>query len=175
MNKITSAAVVMVTVLLMSCGGNDTPEIDKSIMPAADSNKIAPATTNAVPAVSPQSGGVQGAPQVVTAVPNAETQQGAKTISAADAAKAMPAAGLNPAHGQPGHRCDIAVGAPLNSAPTVATQPQPVQAAPAVQPVTVAAPSSSSAPADPNAKLNPAHGQPGHDCAIPVGAPLKKG
>ena len=27
-------------------------------------------------------------------------------------------AGLNPAHGQPGHRCDIAVGAPLNSKPT---------------------------------------------------------
>lgn len=27
------------------------------------------------------------------------------------------AAGKNPAHGQPGHRCDIAVGAPLNSTP----------------------------------------------------------
>src|SRR5687768_8224885 len=24
-------------------------------------------------------------------------------------------AGMNPAHGEPGHRCDIAVGAPLNS------------------------------------------------------------
>lgn len=33
--------------------------------------------------------------------------------------------GLNPAHGQPGHRCDIAVGAPLNSAP--AQQGQSVQ------------------------------------------------
>jgi len=27
------------------------------------------------------------------------------------------APGMNPAHGQPGHRCDIAVGAPLNSKP----------------------------------------------------------
>ncbi len=27
------------------------------------------------------------------------------------------AAGMNPAHGQPNHRCDIAVGAPLNSKP----------------------------------------------------------
>jgi hypothetical protein len=27
------------------------------------------------------------------------------------------AAGKNPPHGQPGHRCDIAVGAPLNSKP----------------------------------------------------------
>ena len=30
---------------------------------------------------------------------------------------AVPANGLNPAHGQPGHRCDIAVGQPLSSAP----------------------------------------------------------
>jgi len=31
-------------------------------------------------------------------------------------AKAV-APGMNPAHGQPGHRCDIAVGQPLNSKP----------------------------------------------------------
>jgi hypothetical protein len=28
---------------------------------------------------------------------------------------------MNPAHGQPGHRCDIAVGAPLDQAKTAAT------------------------------------------------------
>jgi hypothetical protein len=28
-------------------------------------------------------------------------------------------------------------------------------------------------PANGNVRLNPAHGQPGHDCAIPVGQPLK--
>ena len=31
-----------------------------------------------------------------------------------------PADGLNPAHGLPGHRCDLAVGAPLSSAPAPA-------------------------------------------------------
>jgi hypothetical protein len=31
------------------------------------------------------------------------------------------APGMNPQHGQPGHRCDIAVGAPLNSKPAAAT------------------------------------------------------
>jgi len=32
--------------------------------------------------------------------------------------------GMNPPHGEPGHRCDIAVGAPLNSKPaTVTTAP----------------------------------------------------
>ena len=75
---------------------------------------------------------------------------------------AAPASGLNPAHGQPGHDCDIEVGAPLNGsggksqpalAPNLATRP----AAPS-QPATGA--------------LNPAHGQPGHDCGVAVGAPL---
>lgn len=32
-------------------------------------------------------------------------------------AQGAAAAGKNPPHGQPGHRCDIAVGAPLNSKP----------------------------------------------------------
>ncbi|MEJ8801168.1 hypothetical protein [Pontibacter sp. H249] len=74
-------------------------------------------------------------------------------------------AALNPAHGEPNHRCDIPVGAPLStpvqpnlnvpaSAPTPTLQPSQVQQG-AVAPGT-----------------NPPHGQPGHDCAKPVGAPL---
>jgi hypothetical protein len=83
--------------------------------------------------------------------------------------------GLNPAHGQPGHRCDIAVGAPLNSTPTqgqtATAQPtQTVQVNPnqknMVTTTTVAA------PAKVAKGMNPAHGQPGHRCDIPVGAPL---
>ncbi|WP_395804380.1 hypothetical protein [Daejeonella sp.] len=70
---------------------------------------------------------------------------------------------LNPAHGQPGHRCDISVGAPLNSVPSksvATTQTQTVKSAP----VTQAAPA--------GLKVNPAHGQPGHRCELAVGAPL---
>ena len=72
---------------------------------------------------------------------------------------------LNPAHGQPGHRCDISVGAPLNSlakSGAISTQSQAIttKAAPAAQP----------APA--GLKINPAHGQPGHRCELAVGAPL---
>jgi len=81
------------------------------------------------------------------------------------------AAGINPAHGQPGHRCDIAVGAPLDSKPVspplsgttqntaVTTSPVPT-----AQPVATGAKSA--------AGINPAHGQPGHRCDIAVGAPL---
>ena len=67
---------------------------------------------------------------------------------------------VNPAHGQPGHRCDIAVGAPLNNtASTTAQAPAAAQTAPAVMPSA-------------GGTLNPAHGQPGHRCDIAVGAPL---
>lgn len=82
------------------------------------------------------------------------------------------APGMNPPHGQPNHRCDIAVGAPLNSPPgqKPAATPQP-QAQPQVQPqiqpqntaATVTAPG-----------MNPPHGQPGHKCEVAVGAPLPK-
>lgn len=79
----------------------------------------------------------------------------------------------NPAHGQPYHDCAIAVGAPLNAknnAPAVSTSaPAPATAVPANAPA-VTAPS---VPANQKeVKLNPAHGQQGHSCAIAVGAPL---
>jgi hypothetical protein len=84
-------------------------------------------------------------------------------------------AGLNPAHGKPGHRCDIAVGAPLNSAAPVNTaqtipvpnQPSnPVLQSPAANALNVSAPLTTAT------GLNPEHGKPGHRCDIAVGAPL---
>jgi hypothetical protein len=90
--------------------------------------------------------------------------------------------GMNPPHGQAGHRCDIAVGAPLNSPKQ--TKPASGAGSAVVQQVTPTATStSSSAPAilDPNAAqtvtapgMNPPHGQPGHVCSVAVGAPLPK-
>jgi hypothetical protein len=76
---------------------------------------------------------------------------------------------LNPAHGEPGHRCDIAVGAPLDGSVKPTTNVQTT-----TQPVTTntVPDNGSKTPANSNAKLNPAHGQPGHRCDIAVGAPL---
>ena len=64
---------------------------------------------------------------------------------------------LNPKHGEPGHRCDIAIGAPLDSKPTqvVTTQPAVKQ--------TVGVKTGKG--------LNPPHGQPNHRCDLAVGAP----
>jgi len=83
-----------------------------------------------------------------------ETRENSKTTAA-----------LNPVHGLPGHRCDIPVGAPLDqaaaantaqqSSPTISSEVSPVWAN------------------KPAPVKNPPHGQPGHDCAVPVGANLK--
>ena len=75
--------------------------------------------------------------------------------------------GPNPAHGAPGHRCDIAVGAPLNS--PVAQPNAPMQQAAPQMPT---APSTAPTVNANGPKLNPEHGLPGHDCKLPVGAPL---
>lgn len=87
----------------------------------------------------------------------------------------IPGGKLNPAHGQPGHRCDIAVGAPLPA--TTGTLPvlnnpsaTPIQNATAITPpVTQPQPAVATTVAK---GMNPAHGQPGHRCDIPVGQPL---
>lgn len=73
---------------------------------------------------------------------------------------------LNPAHGQPGHDCAIPVGAPLNGTATNTQSPAPTNTTQSttVSPVRV----------DQTPSVNPPHGEPGHDCAVPVGAPLDK-
>lgn len=77
---------------------------------------------------------------------------------------------LNPQHGQPGHRCDIAVGAPLNT-PAASNS---LQSTVATNPVIVPTDVQKVTPNTNNAsiKVNPKHGEPGHRCDIAVGAPL---
>lgn len=78
---------------------------------------------------------------------------------------------LNPAHGEPGHRCDIAVGAPLSGIPsTNLTSPAGNANITPTLPANINTQPSTQAVA---AGMNPAHGQPGHRCDIAVGAPLK--
>ena len=91
---------------------------------------------------------------------------------------------LNPPHGQPGHRCDIAVGAPLPNDGNVIAQAQNVshpvgqgEAMPVVsngmeQPQVIQVSQPQNYVGANGEKLNPPHGQPGHRCDIPVGAPL---
>lgn len=102
----------------------------------------------------------------------------AVTTNAAASPGKKPA--LNPAHGEPYHRCEIAVGAPIDSAPTqqnaapMVSQQAPAKsfntnpiATPAVSPSVTSAPATGPKPA-----TNPAHGEPHHRCDLTVGAPL---
>lgn len=80
------------------------------------------------------------------------------------------APGMNPPHGQPGHRCDIPVGQPLNSKPAPAQQP--AQNTVQVTPPSAPAPASQNLAMGEKPKINPAHGEPWHSCSLKVGDPL---
>ncbi len=86
------------------------------------------------------------------------TPTGLQGIQTPITTQASSSGALNPAHGQPGHRCEIAVGAPLSSAPAKTTAIQQTDTSQINKIVQ---------------ELNPAHGLPGHSCEIEVGAPLK--
>lgn len=88
---------------------------------------------------------------------------------------------LNPEHGQPYHRCEIPVGAPIDSAPQQNSAPQvmPQQNTAGnnfnTNPISQSMSPSAPAPVQatgPKPALNPAHGEPHHRCDIEVGAPL---
>lgn len=78
-------------------------------------------------------------------------------------------AGINPAHGQPNHRCDIAVGAPLNTPANGSAQPQTTN----VQPTQMVTTTQTAVAKTVTPKgMNPPHGEKNHRCDIAVGAPL---
>ena len=124
------------------------------------------APLNSKPAIAPVN--VQNTVQKTTPVQSAGSNNN-NLVTPAVSSQTNVTAGLNPAHGQPNHRCDIAVGAPLNSAPAKNTPAQTqgaIQQAPTIN--------TDVNKTNPNVKLNPPHGQPGHDCAVKVGEPLKQ-
>ncbi|HJR99320.1 MAG TPA: hypothetical protein VJ780_00180 [Flavobacterium sp.] len=138
-------------VTFTSCKNDDSKKAQ--VMDGA----VVPFTQQTVTANSPQT--------PVVEQHNLFRENNAVTASAASVTGA-----LNPAHGQPNHRCDIAVGAPLNSAPNKnATVSQTNVQPQATQMVT----SKMSPPKVVTAKgMNPPHGEEGHRCDIAVGAPL---
>lgn len=80
---------------------------------------------------------------------------------ATDTAAPGATAAVNPAHGQPNHRCDIPVGASLNLPvqPSLNMQPSVAPPTPKIQGAVAGG-------------INPPHGELGHDCSVAVGAPL---
>jgi len=155
--KLYNASLILITALI-SCGSNNSNDyIDKSLVPPVTESKTA--ITDTTPVVPTYPAQVISAQPGNTVIPATVNPGVAINPANAQPAAQVTAPGMNPPHGQPGHRCDISVGAPLNSKPT-----QPVS-----QPsATVSTPQpQATAPG-----MNPPHGQPGHRCEIAVGAPL---
>ncbi len=129
-------------------------------IPVGQSLNSAPPKQNAQNvAVNAQQG------QAIQIDPNA-LQPGKFTVDKSGKAKTVTPKGMNPPHGEPGHRCDIPVGQPLNSKP--APSQQPAQAVAQNTPVQTPTP----APTGPKPAANPPHGEPWHNCAVKVGEAL---
>ncbi len=164
MKRIILSLFTVSTLVLVSCGGSDSPEKDSSLTLSDSANATISNSNDSIkPVIVNAPGGA--APALINTAPAKTTTQPAVAVTAK---------GMNPAHGQPGHRCDISVGAPLNSAPAAsATAPSVTTTSTPAVLSTPAATTPAVIGGNPNAKVNPAHGQPGHDCSIAVGAPLK--
>lgn len=113
-------------------------------------------------------------PNAMPALPSANAPAPASGGSAAPTSSA----GLNPPHGEPGHVCEIPVGQPLDGSGGTADPTQSIQMGNGIDmaPQTMTIPSTSPVSPDaqslPSGTPNPAHGEPGHVCATPVGDPL---
>lgn len=177
MKKILTSAL-LISLLAISCKNEET------------ATSIATDETSVTSETSIQN--TEVAPQVPTQNP-AESMLAVPNNATTTSNSAPVAAGINPAHGQPGHRCEIPVGAPLNSVPAQGkTVTQTPQAAPIMGGATTTTVSSNDmkngvvktngatitttqnngektvTPAG----MNPPHGEAGHTCSVPVGAPL---
>ncbi len=187
MKKIFNCIYVASVLTVASCGGTDKNEkelntdINSVNSIQSDSNANAASSTNSLPVQNQQSQPVTITPSAITPVENNTSGVNlnpATTIAPAQNISAVKP-GMNPAHGQPGHDCAIAVGAPLNSrvnttTPTVTTPvtnglPSKITVPPITGTPPVPLQTGAVGPG-----LNPAHGQPGHRCDIAVGAALPK-
>lgn len=124
---------------------------------------------------------IDGATEQAAATPEADGQTTpVQNTPAATTTGAVANNNINPAHGQPGHRCDIPVGAPLDTPPgggnMMQTSAQPATSSQG-QPFLVNDEAKNRIMQEQgqtasSGKINPPHGQPGHRCDIQVGQPL---
>ena len=179
MNTNTILKIVGLSLLICSCKKDLEPQESSQDTIAPVVQTLAPDASAVVPPQADVTAQTMSAPQ-----PQMQQPQQTQPVAVAP--------GMNPAHGQPNHRCDIAVGAPLNSPqkmaakPAMTINPSDVKTSTppviSTKPIQVPAPANGGAPAilSPNAApatavgMNPAHGQPGHKCEVAVGAPLPK-
>lgn len=159
MNKIITGACIVLACCFSACANTDDQD-DASILTNMDSSKPATIITDSQNLVKP-----------TTLLPASGPEMTQPVINSGSLSTTV-AAGMNPAHGLPNHRCDIAVGAPLNSSPTKpGANPLPAANSPVIQTTPAPAQMTKATTITPKG-MNPQHGEPGHRCDIAVGAPL---
>lgn len=138
--------------------------------------------------VLPQKQEQSNSPEIETPVADTPATETPEVVNPTNSEKNNSEVTINPPHGEPGHRCEIPVGAPLDSQPANNTTTRQTPVNPSANAPTTA--NNPTAPTLENAqrlnssqprsttssqnsgKINPPHGQPGHRCDIPVGSPL---
>lgn len=181
--KKTFTILAIAAVLFTSCKKEETTDAAPEAEAVADGTVATPETATATPAAEATAVATGTDGNSVMYNPNAAGTATATSVTPRAAAPVATPKGMNPPHGQPGHRCDISVGAPLNSpAKSTATNIQPTvtqatTVTPAMMNQTNNAPPQTvspivNAPTAPG--MNPPHGQEGHVCGVEVGAPLPK-
>jgi hypothetical protein len=160
--KLYSFSIILIAAVFSCSQKNEKDEIDESLLNAAKQIKLADSSLAKSNTIQPANAVVNPLAAPANTAPVFSTPAQAQTQPAQQPATVQ----LNPSHGQPGHRCDISVGAPLNS--------KPVQ--PNANPATVNTGSVNTNVQNAVQKtlpgMNPPHGQPGHRCDIAIGAPL---
>lgn len=155
---IKSITVILTLAFVWTACGNDAPQ--QSSTPSEASPAVSPDASTSLPQeTAPLGTDALGTPPPAPATsPTPATTGGSAKI--------------NPPHGQPGHVCGTPVGAPLDGSAAATSKPAQSTAKPAVQPTPQ--PSTAGGGATTAPGTNPPHGQPGHVCGTPVGAPLPK-
>ena len=161
---------------LLACKNSDITEeqvVEPAVQTTAEEVIDSAATTNAAVATDATNTAKNS---IMYSNSNAVTNA---TPAVTTAAPVSVAKGMNPSHGQPGHRCDIAVGAPLNSTAAAANAKSgSATITSGVGNGTITSngakitTTSNNAPTVTPAGMNPPHGQEGHRCDLAVGAPL---
>jgi len=168
-SKITFCSLLALSIAFTSCKKEEEAEATT-------------ATTNQQPLIVPR---VQAIPAENYAQPTQPVNMPVQnTPQAVAQAPVVTKAGMNPAHGQPGHRCDIPVGASLSTPAAKAATPAVTPGKASFTTTTMPTPTTAQAgtpallktdtPAATAPGMNPPHGQEGHQCGIAVGAPLPK-
>ena len=173
--KLRTVAAIITFAAFTSCAADkDKDYVDKSLIPTeselkakqADSNAAAIQNQNAVPVNLPAAPNIPGITSPVSLSQSPQALSVQPMATNVTSSPVVTPAGMNPPHGQPGHRCDIAVGAPLSSKPATTTSAAAISAQPNVT-MTEVPNKTVTAPG-----MNPPHGEPNHRCDIAVGAPL---